>query len=192
MASVHVEQSAGRIELPPGLKVTRGRRWVSIDDLDPVAAVSLAKSLSKGRRAVVLCEEKSFARVFRDGRMVASLAEGKRTKISQWVKAGADATVLEDLDGADADEAVEIVGDALGVPDRPIVKRAKPNDLEAVRLEWESLVKEARAIGAVLPTWTQQRRSYAIFGADAASMIRDQMSLIRQGMTLGAPKKRRR
>ncbi|MBM4781485.1 MAG: hypothetical protein GQE15_27730 [Archangiaceae bacterium] len=190
MASVHVEQSAGRVTLSPGLKVTRGRRWVSIDDLDPVAAVSLAKQLSTGRHAVALCEEKSFARAFRDGRMVASLAAGKRTKISQWVKAGADAVVLEDLDGADADEAVEIIGDALGIPDRPIAKRAKTDELEAVRLEWESLVKEAKAIGAVLPTWAQQRRLNAIFGADAASMIRDQMALIRQGMTLGPPKRR--
>lgn len=190
MASVHVEQSAGRVTLPPGMKVSRGRRWVSIDDLDPVAAVSLAKKLSKGRRAVVLCEEKSFARVFRDGRMLASLAQGKRTKVSQWVKDGADAVVLEDLDGADADEAVEIIGDALGIPDRPIAKRAKTDELEAVRLEWESLVKEAKAIGAVLPTWAQQRRLNAIFGADAASMIRDQMALIRQGMTLGPPKRR--
>lgn len=102
MASVHVDRLAGRVELPAG-------------NLEPVVAVSLAKQSSTGPRAVVLCEEKSFARAFRDGRTVSSLVAGKRTKISQWMKAGADAAALKDLDGAAADD-IEIIGDALGIP----------------------------------------------------------------------------
>lgn len=189
MASVHIDRSFGRVQLPAGVKVSRGRRWVSIDELELPAAVALAKQLSKGRRAVVLAE--SFARAFRDGLVVASVATGKRIKRAEWAKAGADAVVLEELDDADFDEVIEIIGDALGIPDRPLTKRAKPDELEAVRREWESLVKDAKAIGATLPTWAQQRRSYSVFGAGAASMIRDSMALIRQGMSVGARKRRR-
>jgi hypothetical protein len=230
-ASVHLDRRATRVatleqalsRLDDELTATWTDRWLSLH-LDDVAfsveAFPLGRRLSKatGAKVVVFAlhdSDRALAEVYVAGRSVASLEghDGALTwRRAAWVRAGADADVLDDLDASDADECIEVLADALGIPGETVLvdegeakvhersrarsAKSKPRvgkgaaALATVQKEWEALEAEARAAGVAVPTWKHQLRLNAVFADQAPTTIRNQIALIRGSLRRLAPKRR--
>lgn len=190
--------------------------WLSLhldDATFAVSAFTLGRRVSKatGGKVVVLAlhdSDRALAEVFVGGRSVASLEGhdgGLKWKRSAWVRAGADDDVLEDLDADDADECLEVLADALGIPgetvladegEAPVHEQApRPGKskkaaraggggagLAAVQKEWAALEAETRAAGVAVPSWKHQLKLNAVFACKAPATIRSQIALIRSSL----------